>query len=161
MAREEDRSEAWELFQQAYQYQMNSELDRAEEYYRRSIDRFPTPEAYTFLGWTYSFRGNYESAIEECRKAILVDSEFGNPYNDIGAYLIKLGRHEEAIPWLERATEAKRYESYHYPYFNLGRVFVAKEMYNRAMECFKKSLEIAPQYILAQQAIEELKKKLN
>ena len=154
-------NEAWELLQQACQYQMSGDLDRAEDYYRRSIEIFPTAEAYTFLGWTYSFRGNYESAIEECQKAILTDPKFGNPYNDIGAYLIKLGRDEEAVPWLERAIKAKRYESYHYPYFNLGRIFLAKEMYSRATEYFKKSLEIAPEYTLAQQAIEELKKKLN
>lgn len=153
--------EAWELFKEAYQYQMKGELERAEEYYQKSIEAFPTAEAYTFLGWTYSFMSRYEDAIEQCQKAILVDPDFGNPYNDIGAYLIELGRPQEAIPWLERALAAKRYESYHYPYCNLGRVFVMREMYSRALECFQKALELAPNYVLAQQAIQELKKKLN
>lgn len=153
--------EAWELFKEAYQYQMKGELERAQEYYQKSIEAFPTAEAYTFLGWTYSFMSRYEDAIEQCQKAILVDPDFGNPYNDIGAYLIELGRPQEAIPWLERALAAKRYESYHYPYFNLGRVFVMREMYSRALECFQKALELAPNYVLAQQAIQELKKKLN
>ena len=48
--------------------------------------------------------GRLEEAIEECHKAIAVDPTFGNPYNDIGAYLIEMGRLDEAIPWLERAT---------------------------------------------------------
>lgn len=153
--------EAWKLFQRAYEHQMKGNLDLAEEYYKRSIELFPTAEAYTFLGWTYSFRREYQAAIEQCRKAILIDPEFGNPYNDIGAYLIELGRCDEAIPWLQQALQARRYESYHYPYFNLGRVFLVQEMYNRALECFEKSLEIAPDYTLAQQAIEQLRKKVN
>ena len=56
--------------------------------------------------------------------AIAVDPAFGNPYNDIGAYLIELGREAEAITWLERAKRAARYEPRHYPYFNLARVYV-------------------------------------
>jgi len=59
-------------------------------------------EAHTFLGWTYHFQGRIEEAIAECKLAIGLDPEFGNPYNDIGAYLIELGRFEEAIPWLEQ-----------------------------------------------------------
>ena len=51
---------------------------------------YPTAEAYTFLGWTYHFQGRIEDAIAECKRAIEVDPEFGNPYNDIGAYLIEL-----------------------------------------------------------------------
>ncbi|NIO09761.1 MAG: tetratricopeptide repeat protein, partial [Deltaproteobacteria bacterium] len=46
---------------------------------------FPTAEAYTFLGWTYSFMGQLNEAIEECQRAITLDPDFGNPYNDIGA----------------------------------------------------------------------------
>ena len=161
MAKNHNLQEAWELFRQAYEHQMKGNLDRAEEYYKRSIQTFPTAEAYTFLGWTYSFKGNYEIAIKECQKAILIDPEFGNPYNDIGAYLIEMSKYDEAIPWLERAIRAKRYESYHYPYFNLGRIFLVKEMYNRALEYFKKSLQIAPEYTLAQRAIEGLRKKIN
>ena len=36
--------------------------------------------------------------------------DVGNPYNDIGSYLIKLGRLDDAIPWLRRAMTARRYE---------------------------------------------------
>ena len=88
---------AVELFQQAYRCQMEGELDEAIRLYRSSIECCPTAEAHTFLGWTYSFQGSYEAAIEECKKAIAVDPDFGNPYNDIGAYLTNLGRQEEPL----------------------------------------------------------------
>ena len=106
---------AVELFRQAYEKQMSGDLEEAIDLYRESIETFPTAEAHTFLGWTYSFQGRIEEAIEECKHAIEIDPDFGNPYNDIGVYLIELGKHDEAVPWLEKAIEAKRYDAYHYP----------------------------------------------
>jgi len=91
----------------------------------------------------------------------VVDPEFGNPYNDIGAYLIELGQLDDAIPWLEKATSARRYEAPHYPHFNLGRVYIAKEMYTRAISALEAALRLKPDYTVAQEAIAALKKKLN
>src|SRR5213076_619515 len=124
--------------------QMEGDYDRAVELYQSSLELHPTAEAHTFLGWTYHFQGRIEEAIAECRLAIEIDPEFGNPYNDIGAYLIELGRFEEAIPWLERATEARRYEPRHFPHYNLGRAYLGKEMYSNAMRCFQEALQIEP-----------------
>jgi tetratricopeptide (TPR) repeat protein len=62
----------------------------------------PTAEAHTFLGWAYSHAGYVERAIAECKRAIEVDPDFGNPYNDIGVYLIEKGALDDAVPWLER-----------------------------------------------------------
>jgi tetratricopeptide (TPR) repeat protein len=149
------------FFQKAYEYQMSGEFDLAIEYYKRSIEVYPTAEAYTFLGWTYSFQGKLQEAIAECKKAIEVDPDFGNPYNDIGAYLIELEGYDEAIPWLERATHAKRYEPRYYPHYNLGRIYLIKGMIKKALEEFQKALEIYPDYPLAKEAIDKLKVTLN
>jgi tetratricopeptide (TPR) repeat protein len=151
------RQLATELIQRAYAHQMAGELDEAIGLYKESIDVFATAEAYTFLGWTYRFQGKLDDAIAECKKAIVVDPAFGNPYNDIGAYLIELGDYDGAIPWLEQATRSSRYESYHYPWYNLGRVYVAKEMYNKGRECFRKALELEPEYKLASDGLEKLR----
>lgn len=140
---------------------MNGDLDRAVELYKNSLEIHPTAEAHTFLGWTYHFQGKVQDAIEECKRAIEVDPDFGNPYNDIGAYLISLKRYDEAVSWLERATKAPRYEPRHYPYFNLGRVYFAKGMINRARECFQQALRIEPRYTEARQAIENIRRMLN
>jgi Tfp pilus assembly protein PilF len=152
------RNLAQEFFEQAYQLQLEGELDLAADMYKRSIEMYPTAEAYTFLGWTYRYQGKLQDAITECKKAIAVDPSFGNPYNDIGAYLIELGKHDEAIPWLERAIQSTRYEAYHYPWYNLGRAYSAKEMFNKARECFRRSLEIDPDYVLAAEALAKLRR---
>src|SRR4249920_4029865 len=94
------------FFQEAYRKQMKGELEAAVELYTKSIESFPTAEAYTFRGWTYSFMGRLDDAIAECHRAIEVDPTFGNPYNDIGAYLIEKGHPDDAIPWLEQALKA-------------------------------------------------------
>jgi Tfp pilus assembly protein PilF len=149
---------AIKLFHDAYRLQMQGDLDLAADLYRRSIEIFPTAEAYTFLGWTYRHQGRLDDAIAECKKAIAVDPAFGNPYNDIGAYLIEKGEPDAAIPWLEQATRAERYDSYHYPWYNLGRAYVAKEMFRRAQESFEHSLDIEPDYELAKEALKRLRR---
>ena len=161
MSKKDPLSTAVELFQKAYEHQIIGEFDLAIEHYKRSIEVYPTAEAYTFLGWTYSFQGKLDEAIAECKKAIEVDPEFGNPYNDIGAYLIELERHDEAIPWLEKAIQAKRYEPRHYPYYNLGRVYLIKGMMKKALEEFQKALEAYPDYTLAKEAIDKVNFTLN
>src|SRR2546426_1119252 len=110
------------LWRGADGHQMQGDLERAIELYQRSIDVYPTAEAHTFLGWTLSFQGRLEEATRECLKAIEVDPDFGNPYNDIGCYLMQQGKFEEAIPWLEKAKRAPRYEPRQFPYMNLGRI---------------------------------------
>ena len=149
------------LFHKAFEAQMGGDLTAAEELYKRSILAFPTAEAHTFLGWTYSMRGQLDEAIAECHKAIGVDPDFGNPYNDIGAYLLEQGNVDAAIPWLEKAKTARRYEPRHYPYFNLGRAYLAKQMLSRALVEFEGALAVQPQFAAAAKAIAALKRKLN
>jgi len=159
--REEDKREAWQLFQQAYESQMKGELEEAVTLYKKSIEAHPTAEAYTFLGWTYSFMGRIEDAIEECHKAIAQDPDFGNPYNDIGAYLIEKGELDEAIGWFQKALLARRYESPAFPHLNLGRVYERKGQWTEAIDSYKKSLALNPNYALAKKALGRLISSLN
>ena len=113
---------ALELWREGTERLLSGELDEAVTLFTRSLETEPTAEAYTFRGWAYSFGGRYADAIEECRKAIATDPSFGNPYNDIGCYLMEQGDPQSAIPWFERAKHAPRYEPRHFPYLNLGRL---------------------------------------
>jgi tetratricopeptide (TPR) repeat protein len=146
------------LINDANQLQSEGELDGAMDLYRKSIAIFPTPEAYTFLGWAYRFKGRLDDAILECKHAIELDPGFGGPYNDIGAYLLEMGHSDDAIPWLVKATQSSRYDSYHFPWYNLGRAYTNKEMYRRALECFQQAIDIEPDYSLARQALDKVKR---
>ncbi len=152
---------AEDLFRRAYEAQMAGNLDEAVSLYRKSIALGPTAEAHTFLGWTYSFQRRYPEAIEECKRAIAVDPAFGNPYNDIGAYLIELGRWDEAIPWFEQAIEAPRYDPRHFPHFNLARVYIQAYEYGKAVEHLQRALELEPRYGSARRELRRLLCRMN
>lgn len=161
MTKQSDIEKAIDLFKKAYKLQMTGFLEDAIKYYKKSIEIYPTAEAHTFLGWTYSFLNWYEKAIEECHKAVEIDPDFGNPYNDIGAYYIELKRFEEAIPWFLKAKQAKRYESPHYPRFNLGRVYERLGRWEDAIREYEEAIELVPDYKLAYQALTRLQAAMN
>src|SRR4030095_2448280 len=154
-------SKAQEYLEKAYKFQMDGNYEEAIRNYKLSIEFFPTPEAHTFLGWAYSFLGNLDKAIAECKVAIDIDPDYGNPYNDIGSYLIQQGSYDEAITWLEMALKAKRYDSYHFAHLNLGRAYELKGLWLEAMDEDKTAMERSPKYELAKKLYFTLQGKLN
>lgn len=155
-AQEPRKDAARRSFHAAYILQSAGELERAADAYERSIRLAPSGEAHTFHGWTFSFMGRYDDAIEECKRAIAVDAGFGNPYNDIGAYLIELGRLDDAIPWLEKATTAPRYCCYFYAHTNLARVYLQKGMREKARKALVQALRVNPEYEPAQELLRRI-----
>lgn len=163
------RNRAVELWHEGYRHHMAAfvlardqrdeqaaeALKRAIEYYSESIDVFPTAEAYTFRGWAYQSAGRVDDAIEECKNAIAVDPAFGNPYNDIGAYLISKGDLDEAVEWLE-AKRAPRYEPRHYPYVNLARLYRLKGMMLKAIA----ELEEGQRHASDQESVNSIREQL-
>jgi Tfp pilus assembly protein PilF len=134
------------LFERAYQLQQRGKLADAMRLYKESLAHYPTAEAHTFLGWTYAMLNRHEAAIEECHRAIALDAEFGNPYNDIGAYFIELGWWQEAIAWFEKAIAAPRYDNREFAHFNLGRVYDHLGQSQRAAACYQAALHLNPDY---------------
>ena len=161
MSSDERLKEATRFLHEAYRKQMSQQLDEAVELYKKSIECYPTAEAYTFLGWTYSFMGRLDDAIAECHKAIQTDPTFGNPYNDIGAYLLQKGDIDDAIPWFQRALHAPRYESYCFPHMNLGRAYEAKHQWSEAIREFELALKEKPEYRPARQGLVRVRSQFN
>jgi tetratricopeptide (TPR) repeat protein len=152
---------ATELWREAYRRQMAGELEAAVDLYRQSIEVYPTAEAHTFLGWTLSFQGRLTEATEECLKAIRIDPDFGNPYNDIGVYLMQQGKLKEAIPWLQKAKEAPRYEPRQFPYMNLGRIYAQQGRWGEALREFEGAVRAAPADTDARKALHGLLARFN
>lgn len=153
--------EAKKLFHQAYQAQLEDNHAEAIGLYQRSIETFPTAEAHTFLGWVYSFQDRYVEAIAECLEAIRLDEAFGNPYNDIGSYLLAQGDTYSCVRWFKRALLAPRYESYAFPHFNLGRVYEMRRRYIEAAKHYGLAIEESPGFTQAAVALRKLQSKLN
>ena len=148
-------------FEKAYRLQQNGKIEEAVQLYKLSIEFNPTPEAHTFLGWAYSHEGDYAKAIIECKLAIELDPGYGNPYNDIGAYLIYQGAYDEAEEWLRKAIAAPRYQSRQYAHFNLGWVLERRGCWIEAIEEYSKAMKVDPKYSLASVAKLNLQARMN
>jgi len=151
------RERALEIWERGIELQMRSDIEGAIGLYVKSLETYPTAEAHTFLGWAKSWQGDIDGAIAECKRAIEVDPEFGNPYNDIGAYLIEKGDLDEAIEWLERAKRAPRYEPRHFPCLNLGRIYVLQHRVSLAIRELRHALELNPGDPAATEALAKLR----
>lgn len=145
---------AFEAWRAGYLLHLQGQYERAAEQFRASIEAYPTAEGHTFLGWSLSHLGRLDAAIAHCKEAIRLDPDFGNPYNDIGVYLVALGRPDEAIPWLEKAIAAKRYCCYHFAHTNLGRLLLEKGRLAEARRHFERALQLEPGYTPALQGLE-------
>lgn len=149
------------IFRRGYRAQRAGDYSLAVDLYIKSIALYPTAELYLLLGSAFGALGKTEEAIEECKRAIALDPECGDAYNDVGTYLLDLQRFDEAIPWFEQATEIEQYQARHLAYFNLGRVYIAKGLLNRACEYFQQALDIEPRCALARQCLESIRVLLN
>ena len=151
-----DQVRAYALWERGYVLHLSGRYREAVDSFRESIEILPTAEGHTFLGWSLSMLEHLEEAVAECHKAIALDPDYGNPYNDIGVYLIDLGRPVEAIPWLEKAISAKRYCCYQFPHYNLGRVRLVQGNFDAARRSFERALRHDPDYLPARVALEVL-----
>lgn len=116
----------------------------ARRFFREAAKRSESAEALTYWGWMEFQLGNTTMAMLLCQKAIRLDPELGNPYNDMGSYYVSLGKLDEAISWFERAVRAKRSMARQYPHINLGRVYAAKNFPRRAIHHFREALKYQP-----------------
>ena len=157
----ESHRRALDLCEQATELLQEGRIEEALETFERSIEAFPTAEGYTYRGWARSFQGEIAAAIEDCHTAIRIDPGFGNPYNDIGCYLIQSGRPEEAMEWLQRAKDAPRYTPRHFPYLNMGRIYAAKGMLREALAEFRAALRIRPDDEAAAIAADKMRLSIN
>ena len=159
LAKSKDENSAYharKLWEIGVEQIMNGQVTLAMETLEESLRIQPSAEAHTYQGWARSFMGQYNEAILDCRKAIRIDPDFGNPYNDIGVYLMQLGRLDEAIHWLSLAKDASRYEPRHFPFLNLGHILVIQGRFAEALNEYVQALELDPQNKVALQAIADM-----
>lgn len=143
---------AKELLERGYRLQQDGRLPEAISLYKYSLEIHPTPEAYTYLGWAYSADGDFVRAVEECKRAVALDPDLGSPYNDIGAYMTRMGKYKEAEEWFHRALSARLYDSRHFAHLNLGRVLQRQGKWFEAVIEYRHALECKPDYLPAEQA---------
>ncbi len=71
------------------------------------------------------------------------------------------GKLEEAIPWLERAKQAPRYEPRQFPFMNLGRIYLKQGRWWEALRQFEAAVRLAPSDAELAKALHSLRGRLN
>ena len=71
------------------------------------------------------------------------------------------GKLEEAIPWLEKAKHAPRYEPRQFPYMNLGRIYLRQARWWEALREFEAAVRLAPADAELQKTLHSLRARLN
>src|SRR5690606_1854002 len=104
---------------------------RALHEFKASCFAMKSADSLVNWGWMEHELGDTERAIELCREAIGVDPDIGSPYNDIGSYLVSLGRFDESVFWFEKAIVSKYYIPRQYPHINLGKVYLRGGQYHK------------------------------
>ena len=79
----------------------------------------------------------------------------------LAAALKAQGQLDEAIPWLERAKEASRYEPRHFPYLNLGNIYLLRGHLGAAIKEFEEALRYAPDDPHLNGLVAEVRSRLN
>ncbi|MBU0599166.1 tetratricopeptide repeat protein [bacterium] len=123
-------------------------LDQAIEEYYKSLKLFPEFELpYYGLGIIYFFKkGCLDEGIKCLKKAISLEPRFINAYVTLGKCYYEIKRFNEAALSYQEAIKRsppkiKIVASY---YSNLGIVYQAMRENKKAVDCFKKALEIDP-----------------
>ncbi len=132
--------------------------DRATRRFKDSMRLERSAEALTYWAWVESSKGNLHVAAHLCREALRIDHEFGNAANDLGSYLAALGDTSGAITYFERAKKSERYSSRHFPYMNLGRIYLDRREYWKAFKEYREANKICPDDQNIRAALSEIEK---
>jgi len=146
MSKENEKLEkALKLLEEANQKHINEDdIEGALQLYQMSIEEYPTADGYTFLGWMHSLSGRTSLSMDFCYKALQLDPDFGNPYNDLGCAFLDLDLDDIAIEWFQRAKKARRYECWHFPFQNLANCYRSKNEMTKAIVEYATGWMLAP-----------------
>jgi tetratricopeptide (TPR) repeat protein len=149
------------FYKRAFSLQINGDYLQARESYLSSISIFPTAEAFVNLGWTYSKEQNFDEAIKQCHKALVINQNYGMAYSDIGYYLLKSNKIDEAIVWLEEAIIQNDFDGKFFAYFNLGKAYENKGLWQNAIKMYDMSVFLKPGFKLGIKKLLLLSAKMN
>ncbi|MGK7949257.1 MAG: tetratricopeptide repeat protein, partial [Xenococcaceae cyanobacterium] len=132
---EEDWDKASERFDKAL-----GALEWAEE----PVTALSQEVVYFYLGNSYYYQGNYQQAISDYDRAIEIDPQLADAYNNRGNAHSYQGNYQQAISDYDRAIEIDPQLAQ--AYYNRGIAHSYQGNYQQAISDYNKAIEINPQY---------------
>jgi Tfp pilus assembly protein PilF len=126
----------------------NGNLAQAHEEFEKIKAIAPKNDrAYSGLGLTFYLQGKFDLALRSYQKAIDLNPEEPEYYNNMAAVLGKLGRWNDVIQYCRVALDNPSYPTPGFAYYNIGCAYLNLEKPQNAAEFFKKSMAQNPTYI--------------
>jgi len=141
-----DAARAEALWLEGASAHVEGRYEDAIKQFRRALALHPTGRAHTWLAWSLSELGDKQAAVRHCRRSIELDPDYPNAYNDIGSYLIDLGRPREAVYWLRQAIAFEDYCCPHYAWYHMGRALLLLGRPEAAIDALEHSVHRRPDY---------------
>jgi len=85
-----------------------------------------------------------QKAIEFFEKAVKVDPDYSEAYNNLGYSYEKMGNFEDAIPYYRKAIANPLYSTVEKAYINMGNAYYRLSRYEAALSSFKEAAKRAP-----------------
>ncbi len=102
------------------------------------------PDTHFAAGRLFERQGLAEKAIQQYRKAIAVNHNYGDAHHRLGVLLSATGRHEEALPMLRRAALLKPGSAVIHN--DLGFELLFHHAWVEAEQEFRRAVQILPRY---------------
>jgi protein O-mannosyl-transferase len=106
----------------------------------RAVGKSPT--SLTSLGRALEDRGDFAAALKQYREAIAMNPDYALAQTCAGGLLSRMGKPDQAIPYLEAACRLTPNDATPYSYF--GNVYVQKGMFDKAIEEEEKAIALNP-----------------
>lgn len=100
--------------------------------------------AHTVIAAIYSRIGENDKAEAHYRRAEELDPKNGDTNNNLGVFLCRIGKVDQALPYFEKATRDPFYNTRDIAWSNAGRCVLKKNDYATAEKDYRKALAINP-----------------
>ena len=101
------------------------------------------------LGFAFMGRGKPELSIPHFKKALTLDTAYGEARNNLGVAFMKVGRWDAAIPCFETLVEDLLYKDPYLPLANLGWSYYNTGDLERSEKYYLEAIEHQPRFIKA------------
>ncbi len=131
-------------------------LEAAEYLFLQALELDGGQAGYSGLGWFYGFTGNDRDALRAFRRGLACGGESGDLCNEIGVFLLRRGKVQRAIRWLNRALRAPSCRNRHLALYNLALAFRRLNRPERSRRYLRLALRERPEFPEALDFLTEL-----
>lgn len=145
-----------DLFSSGRHFFRLGDLDRSEYFFRSFLENEESFEAYFYLGLISTQKNHLEDALEFYYKSVTINPEYGNPCNEIGIILLRMGKDKDAVFWLKKSIRCMQNDAPHISFFNLATLYKMWNRPERSLQFLYRAIELKPEFEEAIRLKEEL-----